>query len=82
METCPNCGRKFFPGRLALHLKSCKKEKPMKIMKKKLNLQNFHKFENEMNKKVDEEILDTINESPLVINDEFEVLHKRCKTLN
>ena len=36
MESCPNCGRKFFPGRLALHLKSCKKDKPMK--KTTLNL--------------------------------------------
>ena len=29
-EHCPNCERKFFPGRLALHLCGCTPEKPMK----------------------------------------------------
>lgn len=29
-ESCQNCNRKFFKGRLALHLKSCTKEKPYK----------------------------------------------------
>jgi len=33
-EQCPNCSRKFFSGRLVLHLKSCKPNKPLKRLKK------------------------------------------------
>ncbi len=33
-ETCPNCSRQFFKGRLNLHLKSCRKERPFKASKK------------------------------------------------
>ena len=30
-ECCPNCQRKFFLGRLKLHMKSCKEGKPLKL---------------------------------------------------
>lgn len=29
METCPNCSRTFLPGRLAMHFKICRPDKPM-----------------------------------------------------
>ena len=32
-EFCPNCQRKFFLGRLKLHMKSCKEGKPLKLKK-------------------------------------------------
>ena len=32
-EICPNCSRKFFEGRLRLHLKSCTDKKPFKPTK-------------------------------------------------
>ena len=38
MESCPHCSRTFFQGRLNLHLKSCKANKPMKKVAAK-NLQ-------------------------------------------
>lgn len=31
------CNRKFFAGRLALHLKSCKPNKPLKQIKKQIS---------------------------------------------
>ena len=29
LESCPNCGRTFLPDRLAIHLRSCKENKPL-----------------------------------------------------
>lgn len=37
-EYCPNCERKFFIGRLALHLKSCRPDKPLKLRSKLTHL--------------------------------------------
>ncbi|KAL4460990.1 hypothetical protein ABPG74_016462 [Tetrahymena malaccensis] len=39
-EFCPNCNRKFFSGRLNLHLKSCKPNKPLKPIKKQSHISN------------------------------------------
>ena len=36
-ENCPNCNRRFFMGRLKLHLKSCKEGKPLKKLKSTSN---------------------------------------------
>ena len=32
MDKCPNCNRLFMKGRLLLHLKSCKSNKPLKML--------------------------------------------------
>ncbi|KAL4506910.1 hypothetical protein ABPG72_001331 [Tetrahymena utriculariae] len=39
-EFCPHCNRKFFSGRLNLHLKSCKPNKPLKPIKKQSHISN------------------------------------------
>jgi hypothetical protein len=44
-EYCPNCERKFFVGRLKLHMKSCKIGKPLKL--KKNNGGSYNENENE-----------------------------------
>ena len=36
-ETCNNCNRSFFQGRLKMHQMSCKTGKPFKTLKKSLN---------------------------------------------
>jgi len=36
-EYCPHCNRKFFLGRLKLHLKSCKEGKPLKPVKSRID---------------------------------------------
>ena len=31
---CPHCERTFLPDRLDIHLRSCKKDKPLKLLPK------------------------------------------------
>jgi len=53
-EYCPNCSRKFFAGRLRLHLKSCKDGKPLKPLKSKPINEQIVKEETALNKTADD----------------------------
>jgi len=53
-EYCPNCSRKFFAGRLRLHLKSCKDGKPLKPLKSKPMNEQALKEETALNRTADE----------------------------
>jgi hypothetical protein len=53
-EYCPNCSRKFFAGRLRLHLKSCKDGKPLKPLKSKPINEQIVREETALNKTADD----------------------------
>ena len=53
-EYCPHCNRKFFVGRLKLHLKSCKEGNTFKPVKPKANrIEPLEKKTNEPQMKLD-----------------------------